>query len=102
MLVASYSQYAWKESGVLLLYKTFHIRAFGDGYCKDVTVGGCFFKEGDTIQNYSVSFNAETCQGFCYETTNCEVFQHSAENCILLREDYRQDCHIVGGPPVNK
>ena len=78
--------------------------AFGDadGYCKDVTVGGCYFKGDNVIQTVSLSISAELCQDLCYQSTNCAVFQHSAENCTLLREDYRQDCHNAGGPSVNK
>ena len=53
------------------------------------------------IQTVSLSISAELCQDLCYQSTNCAVFQHSAENCTLLREDYRQECHNAGGPPVN-
>ena len=70
--------------------------------CKDVTVGGCFLDEDNVIQTVSIPISAEACQDLCYHTTNCTVFQHNAENCTLLREDYRQKCNNLGGPLVNK
>ena len=96
------SECFWFCQILLPSIKNFYFRAFGDGYCKDVTVGGCFFKGDNVIQTVSLSISAELCQDLCYQSTNCAVFQHSAENCTLLREDYRQNCHNAGGPSVNK
>ena len=69
--------------------------------CKDVTVGGCFMKEDNVIETVSLPISVELCQDICSHTTNCTVFRHNAEYCTLLREDYRQECHNAGGPPVN-
>ena len=79
-----------------------HFRAFGDGDCKEITVGDCPLKEEFVIETIVLPISAELCQELCYESSNCAVFQHSAENCTLLREDYRQDCETAGGPSVSK
>ena len=78
-----------------------HFRAFGDGDCKGITVGDCQLKEEFVIETIVLPISAELCQELCYESSNCAVFQHSAENCTLLREDYRQDCETAGGPSVS-
>jgi hypothetical protein len=59
-------------------------------------------KEEFVIETIVLPISAELCQELCYESSNCAVFQHSAENCTLLREDYRQDCETAGGPSVSK
>ena len=53
------------------------------------------------IETLSIGISADLCQDICQQKTNCVVFQHSAENCTLLTEDYRQDCGTSGGPTVS-
>ena len=78
-----------------------YFRAFGDGACKGVTVGDCQLLDEYVIETLSIGISADLCQDICQQKTNCVVFQHSAENCTLLTEDYRQDCGTSGGPTVS-
>ena len=83
--------------GVFFIY----FRAFGDGACKGVTVGDCQLLDEYVIETLSIGISADLCQDICQQKTNCVVFQHSAETCTLLTEDYRQDCGTSGGPTVS-
>merc|ERR1711971_735239 len=83
------------------LYNIDNSRAFGDGACKGVTVGDCQLLDEYVIETLSIGISADLCQDICQQKTNCVVFQHSAENCTLLTEDYRQDCGTSGGPTRN-
>ena len=83
------------------LFFIFYLRAFGDGACKGVTVGDCQLLDEYVIETLSIGISADLCQDICQQKTNCVVFQHSAENCTLLTEDYRQDCGTSGGPTVS-
>ena len=78
----------------------FHFRGFGDGACKDVTVGDCNLENEYVVQVIQLPISIEQCQFFCNSLTDCVVFQHKAESCTLLREDYRQQCKSAGGPTV--
>ena len=83
------------------LFFIFYLRAFGDGACKGVTVGDCQLLDEYVIETLSIGISADLCQDICQQKTNCVVFQHSAETCTLLTEDYRQDCGTSGGPTVS-
>ena len=76
-------------------------RRFGEGACKDVTVGDCSLDEEYVIDVLTLPISAEQCQFYCNTLTDCVVFQHNSENCTLLKEDYRQSCKSSGGPAVN-
>ena len=76
-------------------------RSIGDGECKDVTVGDCVLDDEDVVLQ-TVTDDAILCQFLCNSLTDCTVFQFSEaeKSCILLTEDYRQDCKTSGGPEV--
>ena len=67
-----------------------------------MTVGGCNLKEEDVIKEVDLAIDEALCQDLCSQTTNCAVYQHRANQCTLLRQDYRQDCTNAAGPPVRQ
>lgn len=42
--------------------------------------------------------DVEDCQKYCYDNVDCKFFRFDPKNCILLKNDYRKDCQIIGGP----
>ena len=71
---------------------------FGKWDCKDVTVGDCSINWDDVIDEIDTALDFEQCQESCFETHDCAIFRFDGENCILFRKDYREDCHVIGGP----
>ena len=74
--------------------------SFKDGACKDITVGDCALNDDYVIQTIELPMSIDICQKSCFQIETCIVFQHTAANCTLFTQDYRQECKSAGGPPV--
>ena len=74
------------------------------GPCKDVTLGDCTYKKDD-ISDIIFSPDASNCQSVCNIFADCFFFHFDRskknENCVLLKESYRQRCESIASPIVN-
>ena len=75
-----------------------------NGFCEDVTLGNCTIKDEDIVDTINTP-DALTCQNICLILSDCFFFHFDKtkedDNCVLLRESYRQDCKTIASPVVN-
>ena len=85
-------------------FSFFNFRTAETGPCKDVTLGDCTFKQDD-ISDIIFSPDASKCQSVCNIFADCFFFHFDRskkdENCVLLKESYRQRCESIASPIVS-
>ena len=67
--------------------------------CKDITLGDCSIREEYIIQSISAP-TAAICQEACFLFADCNIFNFDGATCLLLNEDYRQECDTTAAPFV--
>ena len=68
--------------------------------CKDITLGDCSIREEYIIQSISTP-TAAICQEACFLFADCNIFNFDGTTCLLLNEDYRQECDTTAAPFVS-
>ena len=63
-----------------------------------MTVGDCYINWDDVVDEANTISDFEQCQQFCFESHECAIFRFDGKNCTLFRTDYRENCHVIGGP----
>ena len=67
--------------------------------CKDITLGDCHIREEYIIQSIQAP-TAAICQEACFLFADCKNFNFNGSTCLLLKEDYRQECDTTAAPFV--
>ena len=68
--------------------------------CKDITLGDCHIREEYIIQSIQAPA-AAICQEACFLFADCKNFNFNGSTCLLLKEDYRQECDTTAAPFVS-
>ena len=68
--------------------------------CKDITLGDCSIREEYIIQSI-LAPTAAICQEACFLFADCNIFNFDGTTCLLLNEDYRQECDTTAAPFVS-
>ena len=71
---------------------------FGSWDCKDITVDYCVVYPPDIIDETATLTDFEQCQNYCLKNSECVIFRFDGDNCLLLKNDYRKNCYLIGGP----
>ena len=67
--------------------------------CRDITLGDCHIREEYIIQSIQAP-TAAICQEACFLFADCKNFNFNGSTCLLLKEDYRQECDTTAAPFV--
>ena len=71
------------------------------GECTDVTLGDCLLQDEYITMIFPVSDDWTVCQNTCALFADCNTFRYNGTTCVLLKEDYRQECKNSAAPFVS-
>ena len=69
--------------------------------CKDVTFGACPLQDDYITMTFPVADDWTVCQRTCGLWADCNTFRYNGTTCVLLKEDYRQECKNSAAPFVS-